>query len=178
MYTGKSLSNRADAEDLQDVAQTRATAAKLVRVTGSIFGCCGGVQQQSEIDHVKSIWIQRIRNHHIRTISVSLQSHRSNYLTIKVSSNHCHRPNLEVVHSRCVWAESKHKSGQIQIRGPTTRYRSIVNLHANSIQSHRTSRYDCVRFTKPELFKLRMSKKSCRADRYPVMGIFCGRFHR
>ena len=73
VYANESLSNRADARDRQDVTQARATPAKIVRVTGAIFGCGRGVQQQSEIDHENSIWIQRLRNHHNRTISLAWQ---------------------------------------------------------------------------------------------------------
>ena len=38
-----------------------------------IFGCCGGGQQQSEIDHEKSLWVQGLRNHHNRNISSTWQ---------------------------------------------------------------------------------------------------------
>ena len=73
VYTRKSLSNRADAKDRQDVAQTRAAPAKLVRITGAFFRSCRGVQQQSEIDHEKSVWVQGLRNHHNCTVSSTWQ---------------------------------------------------------------------------------------------------------
>ena len=74
VYTRKSLSNRAHAKDRQDAAQTRAAPAKLVRITGAFFRSCRGVQQQSEIDHEKSVWVQGLRNHHNCTISSTWQS--------------------------------------------------------------------------------------------------------
>ena len=72
-----SITDRADAKDGSDAAQTWAAYAKLVRIPRVILTGFGGLQQQSEIDHEKSLRFQGVWNHQNGAISPVCQPSRT-----------------------------------------------------------------------------------------------------